>query len=77
MYETSVQEYIDYMQELEKKDPDCEEQNAAQCPRSFGKSIQNKEKAFFFLDFPVLKLLCDFLFHLTSNHKLHTCGQML
>lgn len=37
VYEATVQEYIDYMQELEKKDPDCEEQNAAQCPRSSGK----------------------------------------
>jgi len=35
VYETTVQEYIDYMQELEKKDPDCEEQNAAQCPRLY------------------------------------------
>lgn len=36
VYETSVKDYINYMEDLEKKDPDCEEHNAAQCPRFFG-----------------------------------------
>lgn len=36
MYETSVKDYINYVQDLEKKDPECEEHNAAHCPRIFG-----------------------------------------
>ena len=47
VYETTVQEYIDYMHELEKKDPDCEEQNAAQCPRSSGKSFRRRKRVRF------------------------------
>lgn len=35
VYETSVKDYINYMEDLEKKDPDCEEHNAAQCPRLY------------------------------------------
>eukprot|EP00438_Fugacium_kawagutii_P005127 Skav215190 [mRNA] locus=scaffold3330:106438:108946:- [translate_table: standard] len=36
VYETSVTDYVNYVQDLEKKDPECEEHNAAQCPRIFG-----------------------------------------
>ncbi|CAK9105380.1 unnamed protein product, partial [Durusdinium trenchii] len=35
VYETSVREYIKYMRDLEQKDPNCDEENAAQCPRLY------------------------------------------
>mmetsp|Transcript_35076 Transcript_35076/g.80776 ORF Transcript_35076/g.80776 Transcript_35076/m.80776 type:complete len:564 (-) Transcript_35076:26-1717(-) len=35
VYETSLGEYVDYVQELEKRDPDCKDEHAADCPRLY------------------------------------------
>lgn len=35
IWESSVAEYVDYVHQLEAADPDCEERNAAECPRLY------------------------------------------
>lgn len=35
IWESSVAEYVDYVRQLEAADPDCEERNAADCPRLY------------------------------------------
>lgn len=35
IWESSVSEYVDYVHQLEAADPDCEERNAACCPRLY------------------------------------------